>query len=179
MVKEGEIWRNKETGEYVYIKEVTHRDNLYVAYVVTSGDCSYKADAYRTTSRQSFSGTEFLKKYTISTDSAVNMEVVKSLERWMKIKIDALKGSVTLTVVNPDDDIYGKCTYCEHFSKKYWEDPCADCPLKKRGVCGTYDKDILYYRIRNRLFLRNYSRETIALIDEMIAAIEEDLYTEW
>jgi len=179
MVREGEIWRNKETGEYVCVKEVTYSNGLAIAYVVTSGDCVNRAEARKVVSRQTFSGTDFLKRYAVSADNVVNMEVVKSLERWMKIKIDALKGSVTFRLVNPDEDIYGKCTYCEHFSKKQWEDPCVDCPLKKRGVCGTYDEDILYYKIRSRLFVRNYDRETIELIDEMIAAIEEDLYTEW
>ncbi len=157
MVREGEIWRNKETEKYVCVKEVTHSNNFHVAYVVTSGDCTYKASACRIVSRQAFSGTEFLKKYVISVDSAVNMKVVESLERWMKIKIDALKGRVTLRPMDPDDDTYGRCTYCDHFSKDSWEDPCADCPLKKRGVCGTYDENILYACLQNGMWSEDIS----------------------
>ena len=59
------IWKNKNSGDFIQIKDITYYNtpDKYIAYIYTSGDCIYIGDSETTVTRQLFTKDELLQNY--------------------------------------------------------------------------------------------------------------------
>ena len=63
-IREGNVYVNKETREFMHIKEVTFfTDDERIAQIVCSRDCTFLEDSKTTVMRQVFTYQEFIYRY--------------------------------------------------------------------------------------------------------------------